>query len=225
MIKILLVEDNINLRMMMHDALEQESYKVFVANDGKEALQIMDKQHVDLMITDVMMPTVDGFELTKCLRDANYDLPVLMITAKGTYADKENGFTIGVDDYMVKPVDLKEMHLRVKALLRRSKIYHDHMLQVGRVILNQEAYTVMEDGHEQTLPVKEFQLLFQLLSNPNTIYTRLQLMDMIWGLDSDTDERTVDVHVQRIRKKFDHIKSFEIITVRGLGYKGVIEDV
>lgn len=223
MVNILVVEDDKNLQKLMMAVLKQNGYNVLNAKDGVEALEILDKSHVDLIITDIMMPNMDGYNLTKVLRESNYNLPILMITAKETLEDKRKGFLVGTDDYMVKPVDMDEMILRVRALLRRSKIANEQQLTIGDVKLDYNALTVNKDGETILLPKKEFYLLFKLLSYPSQIFTRQQLMDEIWGMESETDERTVDVHIKRLREKFADFEEFEIITVRGLGYKAEIE--
>jgi DNA-binding response OmpR family regulator len=164
---------------------------------------------------------MDGYELTESLRSADYNLPVLMVTAKSSFADKQKGFLVGTDDYMVKPIDVNEMLLRVKALLRRSKIVSERKLEIGRVIINYDSFSITRENDKQTLPQKEFFLLYKLLSYPDIIFTRLQLMDEIWGMDSESDDRTVDVHIKRLRERFNNYPEFEIITVRGVGYKGV----
>lgn len=220
MFNILVVEDDKNLRKLMTAFLEGDGYKVFQANDGNEALDIMDVSHIDLIISDIMMPNMDGYELTRELRQANYDLPILMVTAKDSFDDKKKGFMYGTDDYMVKPVDMNEMLLRVNALLRRAKIANEHKLEIGGITLDYDALTVqLPEGDSLVLPKKEFYLLFKLLSYPRQIFTRQQLMDEIWGLDNDADERTVDVHIKRLRDKFDGRPEFKIVTIRGLGYK------
>lgn len=221
MFSILVVEDDENLNKLMGEKLKNDAYQVFSAFDGEEALEVLDLQHIDLIISDIMMPKVNGYELTKQLRDAAYTLPILMITAKDQMEDMEKGFKAGTDDYMVKPINLKEMLLRVKALLRRAQIADDHKLIVGNVILDYDALTVTvrvkEEIHE--LPPKEFYLLFKLLSYPNKIFTRQELMDEIWGMNTEIDDRTVDSHIKKLRRRFENLVDFEIITVRGLGYK------
>jgi DNA-binding response OmpR family regulator len=218
---IMVVEDNANTRKLMEAVLLQNGYKPILAKDGLEALDIMQSTHVDLIVLDIMMPNMDGYELTRVLREANYNLPILMVTAKETLADKKKGFTIGADDYMVKPVDEEEMILRISALLRRSKIASEHKLVIGDTELDYNALTVRYKDKQEELPQKEFLLLFKLLSYTNKIFTRRQLMDEIWGMDSDTDDRTVDVHINRLRDRFRDNTDFDIITVRGLGYKAV----
>lgn len=219
MFQILVVEDDKNLCQLIKTVLEQNGYTVYQAKNGQQALDIMDHYHVDLVITDIMMPDIDGIELTKILRQADDDLPILMVTAKDAFEDKQKGFAVGTDDYMVKPIDLGELLLRISALLRRAKIVHDHQLTVGELVLDYDALTVSKGDDKITLPKKEFYLLYKLLSYPDVIFTRFQLMDEIWGMDSQADDRTVDVHIKRLREKFEAYKEFRIVTIRGLGYK------
>lgn len=220
---LLIVEDDENLLFLYQSILEQNGFVVFLATNGVEALDLLDKQHIDLLITDIMMPDMDGYELTQDLRQAGFELPILMITAKNTFQDKKKGFGMGIDDYMVKPIDLNEMVLRVEALLRRAQIVHNKQLTIGQTTLDQSSYQVIIKEEAETLPQKEFLLLYKLLSYPNKIFTRRQLMDEIWGLDSDSDERTIDVHIKRLRQKFQENPDFSIETIRGLGYKAVIQ--
>lgn len=219
MFNLLVVDDNESIRKLISTYLQRNGYNVTLAENGVEALEILGNIHVDLMIVDIMMPKMDGYTLTEDLRAANYDLPILMITAKETFEDKKKGFNAGTDDYMVKPIDMNEMLLRVAALLRRAKISNEHKISIGDVQLDYDTLTVTTPDETYVLPKKEFYLLFKLLSYPKKIYTRQQLMDEIWGMDSEADERTVDVHIKRLREKFEHLKEFEIITIRGLGYK------
>lgn len=221
MFSIMVVEDNSNVRKLMEAVLIENRYTPVLAKDGLEALEILDKQHIDLIVLDIMMPNMDGYELTKALRESRYNLPILMVTAKDTPSDKKKGFITGTDDYMVKPVDEEEMILRIAALLRRSQIVSEHRLIIGKTELYYDELTVKQGGKIEELPQKEFMLLFKLLSYQNKIFTRRQLMDEIWGLDSDSDERTVDVHINRLRERFKENGDFEIITIRGLGYKAV----
>lgn len=223
MVYIMVVEDDNNTRKLMEAVLLQNGYEVILAKDGIDALEKMENHHVDLIIADLMMPRMDGYEFTETLRKCNYSLPILMVTAKETSADKKKGFIVGTDDYMVKPVDEEEMLLRIAALLRRSKIANEHQLVVGNTILDYDALTVSQNGNIQELPNKEFMLLFKLLSYQNKIFTRRSLMDELWDMDSDTDERSVDVHINRLRDRFKGNSDFEIATVRGLGYKAVIK--
>lgn len=203
----------------MKAVLRQNGYNVLCAEDGVQALELLDSAHVDLIICDIMMPNMDGYALTDTLRKANNNLPVLMVTARETFDDKKKGFLVGTDDYMVKPVDMDEMVLRVAALLRRSRIINERRLSIGEVELNYDTLTVHRNNNSYILPKKEFYLLFKLLSYPKQIFTRQQLMDEIWGMDAEADERTVDVHIKRLREKFADFPEFEIVTVRGLGYK------
>ena len=223
MFSILIVEDNKNLRKLMTTYLKKNNYETLEAENGEEALKIMDKSHVDLIISDVMMPNMDGYELARELREANYMLPILMVTAKETIDDKREGFLSGVDDYMVKPIDMNEMVLRVGVLLRRANIINQRKLIIKNVILSYDELSVTKGQKVYDLPQKEFQLLYKLLSFPNKIFTRQELMDEIWGLESDSDERTVDVHIKRLREKFENFEEFEIATIRGVGYKGIIK--
>ncbi|QUH25742.1 response regulator transcription factor [Serpentinicella alkaliphila] len=219
MVNILVVEDDKNLQKLMTAVLKQSGYNVIVARDGEEALDEMSTSHVDLLISDIMMPTMDGYTLIDTLRKANYTLPILMVTAKETFDDKRKGFLVGTDDYMVKPIDMDEMLLRVAALLRRSRIINENKLKIGDVELDNNTLTISRNNEIILLPKKEFYLLFKLLSYPKQIFTRQQLMDEIWGMDTEADERTVDVHIKRLREKLASFTEFEIITVRGLGYK------
>ncbi|MDA2520008.1 response regulator transcription factor [Bacillus cereus] len=221
MFKILVVEDDTNTRKLMCAVLKQNGFETHGAKDAIVALKLMDKQHFDLVVVDLMMPHMDGYELTRILRLSWEHLPILMVTAKQEQKDKRKGFLVGTDDYMTKPVDEQEMVLRIKALLRRSKIASEHKLSVGKVVLDYDAHTVSHEDKVITLPQKEFYLLFKLLSYPNMIFTRLQLMDEIWGVESETDDSTLNVHINRIRDKFRDWPEFEILTVRGLGYKAV----
>ena len=221
MFNVMIVEDDANQRRLMSTVLEQYGYNVIQAIDGIDALEQLDKKHVDLMILDIMMPRMDGFELTDTLRQSGCNIPILMVTAKQSPVDKRKGFIIGTDDYMTKPVDEEEMVLRVGALLRRSRIVNEKKLTVGTTTLYYDSFTVVTGDTTNEHPQKEFLLLFKLLSYPGKIFTRRQLMDEIWDMDSESDERTVDVHVSRLRDKYRSCPDFEIVTVRGLGYKAV----
>ena len=219
MFRILVVEDTKNFRTLMAARLEQAGYEVLQAENGHIALAILENQQVDLIISDIMMPLIDGFELIASLREANFNTPILTITAKESFEDKEKGFRLGTDDYMVKPIDMNEMILRVAALLRRAKIANEHKINIGNIMLNYNTLSITGPDLNIELPKKEFLLLFKLLSYPKKIFTRQQLMDDIWGLDADADIRTVDSHIKKLRKKFDDRTEFKIITIRGLGYK------
>ena len=224
MFDILIVEDDFHTRKLIEDILIDEGYTPVSAADAQEALNIMEHQHIDLMITDIMMPGMDGYSLTEMLRSSGYDFPILMMTAKETIKDKRKGFLAGTDDYMVKPVDEEELILRIKALLRRAKIVSERKIIIGKVSLNYDSLTVSRESERYTLPQKEFLLLYKLLSYPDTIFTRMQLMDEIWGYDSQTGDHTVSVHVGRLRERFSEWPEFDIVTVRGLGYKAVKND-
>lgn len=219
--RILLVEDDERLQQLYQSVLERAGFLVFAVANGTEALKRLESTQVDVIITDIMMPVMDGYELLETLRSSRVETPMLIITAKADFEDKKKGFQLGTDDYMTKPVDVNEMVLRVEALLRRAKINHSHQLNIGQTSLNQETYEVIKQDQAILLPQKEFQLLYKLLSYPNKIFTRQQLMDDIWGLDTNTEERTIDVHIKRLRTRFIENDDFQIMTVRGLGYKAV----
>ena len=221
MFNILVVDDDKNTRLLMKAVLEREGYSVFLAENGVDAMETMDRVHVDLAVLDVMMPEMDGYEFTHTLRAADNNLPILMVSAKQLPADRKQGFLVGTDDYMTKPVDEEEMLLRIKALLRRARIVNERRIVIGDVVLDYDSFTVTRGEERQELPQKEFQLLYKLLSYPGKIFTRRQLMDEIWDMDSDTDERTVDVHINRLRDRFKGNPDFDIVTVRGLGYKAM----
>jgi two-component system, OmpR family, response regulator len=219
MFHILVAEDDDALNKMICVKLKQENYQVWSASNGIEALDIMEGQHIDLLISDIMMPELNGYELTKSLRDSSYNMPILLITAREEMEYMERGFRMGTDDYMVKPIRLKELVLRVGALLRRAQIANEHKLMIGDITLNYNELTVYSNNEIMELPKKEFYLLYQLLSYPNKIFTRQQLLEEIWGMDAEVDERTVDSHIKKLRRKFENVSEFEIVTIRGLGYK------
>lgn len=219
MFHILVAEDDYSLRELMCDYLTDNGYLVTPAKNGGELLALVDHAHFDLAVCDVMMPVVDGFTLTRELRDAGYTFPILMVTALETLEDKREGFLAGADDYMVKPIDLEELLLRIAALLRRTQSANEHLLRVGDVEIDYDALTVTAGEEVILLPKKELQLLFKLLCASGKTFTRRQLMDDIWGLDSDAEERTVDVHIKRLREKLGHLPQFSLVTVRGLGYR------
>ena len=196
-------------------------YRVLTASNGEEALEVMDGEHIDLVVLDIMMPKMDGYAFTKTLRSVQNELPILMVSAKQLPADRKQGFLAGTDDFMTKPVDEEEMLLRIKALLRRAKIASERRIVIGRVTLDYDSLSVTREGESQVLPQKEFLLLYKLLSYPGKIFTRIQLMDEIWGVDSDTGWETVTVHIGRLRKRFEGWQEFEIESVRGLGYRAI----
>lgn len=221
MINILVAEDDKHARKLLETVLKREGYRVFTVEDGEKVLEILEFQHIDLIVLDIMMPKMDGYEVSRLLREANFMTPILMATAKQLPEDKKKGFIVGTDDYMTKPIDTEEMLLRIRALLRRSQIVNERKLKVGKVILDYDALTVTREDDIQTLPQKEFYLLYKLLSYPGRIFTRIQLMDEIWGVETETTDTTVNVHINRLRKRFLDYPEFELVSVRGLGYKAV----
>ncbi len=221
MFHILVVDDDKNTRKYIQAVLEAENYTVSVAANGEDALAVMDQEYIDLVILDIMMPKMDGYEFTETLRSTNSDLPILMVSAKQLPADRHKGFLVGTDDYITKPIDETEMLLRIKALLRRAIIASERKIEIGDVTLDYDSMTVTKGGQTQELPQKEFLLLYKLLSYPGKIFTRIQLMDEIWGTETDTGWETVTVHIGRLRKRFEGWPEFEIESVRGLGYKAV----
>lgn len=221
--KILIIEDDPSLLQLYSIALRKEGYDTFLAHNGQEAWDVIEREHIDLIMTDIMMPVMDGYEFVELLRRSNPMLPVLMITAKDDFSSKSRGFSLGTDDYMTKPIDINEMVLRVRALLRRANIESERKLVLSGTVLDYDALTVTVGDTPLMLPQKEFYLLFKLVSYPNKIFTRLQLMDEIWGRGSTSDVQTIDVHINRLRKRFCDNPDFEIVTVRGLGYKVVLK--
>ncbi len=218
MFKILVIEDDNDLNELFCSVLKRNQYQPIGVSNADCALDVLDKEYIDLIITDIMMPGMNGFELIRQLRDAKIDLPILIITAKGDIMDKQIGFQIGADDYMVKPIDISEMILRVQALLRRAKSVNEKKLSFGGTTLEYTTWTMTDANGTQILPQKEFQLLYKLLSYPNQIFTRQQILDDIWGIDQE-DSHTLDVHISRLRERLKNNTDFEIITIRGLGYK------
>jgi len=218
---ILVVDDDKNTRMYFEALLKNNNYTVTLAKNGEAALDAMGKEHIDLVVLDIMMPKMDGYEFTQTLRECDNNLPILMVSAKQLPVDKNKGFAVGTDDYMTKPVNQDEFLYRIKALLRRAKIANERKIVVGDVVLDYDSLTVTKGDEVQELPQKEFMLLYKLLSYPGKIFTRIQLMDEIWGAESETGWETVTVHVGRLRKRFEGWSEFEIESVRGLGYKAV----
>ena len=221
MFHILVVDDDKNARLYMQAVLEADGYKVSMAEDGDKALKLLEKEVIDLVVLDIMMPVMDGYEFTKILREGNNYLPILMVSAKQLPTDRHKGFLAGTDDYITKPIDETEMLLRIKALLRRAKIANEQRIEIGNAVLDYESLSVTRGDEIQKLPQKEFQLLFLLLSYPGKIFTRIQLMDEIWGTESETGWETVTVHIGRLRKRFEGWEEFTIESVRGLGYRAV----
>ncbi len=224
MFTILITEDNQNTARLMEVVLTQNGYQTLRAGDGLEALDLLEKNHVDLILLDVMMPRMDGYEFTRILRESGSQIPILMVTAKDRPDDIHKGFLTGTDDYMTKPVDEMEMLLRIQALLRRAKIAADHELVMGSFKLNYDSHSYVDANGEQILPLKEFQLLFKLLSFPNKTITRNQLLDEFWSSESQSEIRTIDVHINHLRERFKDHPDFRIVTVRGLGYKAIRTD-
>ena len=221
MFHILVVDDDRSTRLYVRALLQAERYTVSLAQNGVEALSVLEQEHIDLVVLDVMMPQMDGYEFTRQIRGANIDLPILMVSAKQLPMDRKLGFIAGTDDFMVKPVDEEELLLRIKALLRRTRIASERQIVIGPVRLDYDSLTVSREDEVFTLPHKEFLLLYKLLANPGKSFTRIELMDEIWGADSETGWETVTVHVGRLRKHFEGWPEFEIVSVRGLGYKAV----
>ena len=224
MFNILVVEDDKNLRKLITTYLQRNKYNTYEATNGEEALNVLDQSYIDLIVSDIMMPKMDGYELIKSLREAKYDVPILIITAKSEIEDKKEGFLLGADDCMVKPIDIEEMLLRIQVLLRRSKSASEKKIQIGDLLLNYNQLSVIKKDKVYNLAQKEFYLLYKLLSTPNTIFTRQELIEEVWGLESDSDYRTVDVHIKRIREKMKDVDEFEIVTIRGIGYKAIIHE-
>ena len=224
MFNIMVVEDDAGTRKLMEAVLLQNGYNPILAENGIEALKIMDTTHVDLVVLDIMMPLMDGYEFAQTVRKSDESLPILMVTAREGIEDKKRGFLVGTDDYMVKPVNNDELVWRINALLRRSKIVNEHRLTIGETTFEYDELSVTRKGNTETLPKKEFLIIYKLLAYPNKIFTRLQIMDEIWGLETCTDEHSVDVHINRLRNRFKDNPDFEIVTIRGLGYKAVIKN-
>ncbi|MBP3370552.1 MAG: response regulator transcription factor [Clostridia bacterium] len=221
MFKVMIVEDDRDLRQLFSRVLMKNGYSVVGVSNGQEALDEMESSFFDIIISDIMMPVMDGYELVRTLREAGNNIPVLMITAKDAFDDMQTGFSSGSDDYMIKPVNVNEMVLRVGALLRRSQIANERRITIGSTVLECDSLTVTEDREQFILPQKEFMLLYKMASYPGKIFTRQQLMDEIWGYDSGSDTHTVDVHIGRLREKFGESRDFKIVTMRGVGYKVV----
>ncbi len=219
MFKVLIVEDDRALRQLFSRVLMNNGYTAKGVSNGQEALDALDSDYYDLIISDIMMPVMDGYELVRQLRDSGNTTPVMMITAKDAFDDMRLGFLSGTDDYMVKPVNVNEMVLRVGALLRRAQMINDRRITIGNTVLDGDSFTVTSEGESSVLPQKEFMLLYKLASFPGRIFTRQQLMDEIWGYDSESDTHTVDVHIGRLRERFRDNKDFKIVTMRGVGYK------
>ena len=221
MFKILIVEDDAELRGLFQKVLVKNGYSVKCAENGEQALEVLENDYTDLIISDVMMPVMDGYELVRTLRDSGNQTPVMMITAKDAYDDMRQGFLSGTDDYLVKPVNVNEMVLRAGALLRRAQMINSRRINLGGTVLEYDSLSVSYSGKTVVLPQKEFLLLYKMASYPGKIFTRQQIMDDIWGYDSETDAHTVEVHIGRLRERFRDNPDFEIVTIRGVGYKAV----
>lgn len=221
MFHILVVEDDHHANTLISAFLRADGYRVTSVFDGQQALDQLQQLHIDLLVADIMMPHMDGYELTRQLRDAQYQLPILMLSARQLPEDKHRGFLVGTDDYMTKPVDRTELLLRIRALLRRSMIVHERKISIGEVSLHYDALTVTRKEDTHLLPPKEFYLLYKLLAYPGQVFTRMQLLDEIWGLETESSDSTVTVHINRLRKRFEHYDEFELQAVRGLGYRAV----
>ena len=221
MFHILVVEDDRALRELFCTVLSKNGFVYHEARDGADAWDVLEKQYIDLVVTDIMMPNMDGFEFVKSIRGSGLNMPVLMITAKDTFEDMQSGFLAGTDDYMVKPVNVNEMILRINALLKRAQIVNEKKIQFENAELRYDDLTVCINGDCSVLPQKEFYILYKLLSNPNRVFTKQQIMDEIWGMDTESDPHTLDVHISRLRERFKDGAGFEIVTIRGLGYKAV----
>lgn len=221
MMKILIAEDDHELRQLFSHVLISNGYAVTGVSNGQEALDAMDTDYFDMIISDIMMPIMDGFELVRQLRDAGSSIPIMMITARDAFDDMRQGFLSGTDDYMIKPINVNEMVLRVEALLRRAQMINNRRLVIGNTVMEMDSLTVTSGKEAMVLPQKEFMLLYKLASLPGKILTRQQLMDEIWGYDTGSDSHTVDVHIGRLRERFRDNTDFKIVTMRGVGYKVV----
>ncbi len=221
--KILVVEDNIDLNKAVCNYLSQKGFETFASYDANEAYDVLYENQIDLIISDIMMPGTNGFEFAAAIREYNKETPIIFMTARDDFTAKQLGYSLGIDDYMVKPIDLDELHLRIGALLRRAKIANSKKLIIGNLVLDADEHSAYYDDEEIQLTVREFDLLFKLLSYPKKAFTRSQLMDEFWDIDTNSSTRTVDVYITKIRDKFSHCDEFEIVTVHGLGYKAVIK--
>ena len=221
MFKVLVVEDDRDLRQLFARVLQRSGYETLEAGDGQQALEVLEREYVDVIISDIMMPVMDGNALVRALREDGVKTPVLMITAKSTLDDMREGFLSGTDDYMVKPVNVNEMVLRVGALLRRARMLSERRQKIGETLLECDSLTVSREGKSMVLPQKEFMLLYKMAAYPGKIFTRQQLMDEIWGYNAEVDSHTVDVHIGRLRERFKDNPDFRIVTMRGVGYKVV----
>ncbi len=221
--KILIVEDNQDFNRAVSSYLSQRGYEVFSCLNANEAYDVLYENTIDLIISDIMMPGTDGFEFASAVREMNKDVPILFVTARDDFMSKRIGYGVGVDDYMVKPIDLDELNLKIGALLRRAKIAVSRKISIGKLVLDADEYTAYYDGNEIALTVREFDIIFKLLSYPKKTFTRSQLMNEFWDVDTNSSTRTVDVYITKLREKFSRCEEFEIVTVHGLGYKAVVK--
>ena len=223
MITIMIVEDDEMVRLLTKAKLSS-LYKILEAADGEEALELLDHNHADLLIVDIQMPNMNGYELVRSLRDTGDMTPVIMLTAMNTFAHKKEGFASGVDDYMIKPIDYEELIWRIEALLRRAKISNENRIVIGDFVMEQSTFSAQYHGENIPLTNKEFDLLYKFLSYPGTVFTKQQLMDEIWGYDSETEYDTIKTYISRLRNKFSACREFELISIRGLGYKAILHE-
>ena len=220
---VLVVEDDLHVQTLTKVKLKSH-FKVLCANNGEEALEVMDHQHVDLIVCDIMMPEMDGYELVETLRAGHETIPVIMVTAREAFDDKRKGFSLGADDYMVKPINYEELIWRINALLRRAKIAGENRITLGELVLDSQTYTLTKGNAKMDLPKKEFELLYKLLSYPGVIFTKNQLLDDIWGYDSTSDENTVKTHISRLRGRFENYDEFKIVTIKGVVYEAELKE-
>lgn len=221
-VKVLIVDDEVHIRELIKFYLNKEGYEIREAGNGQEALDIVENEFIDLAIVDIMMPVMDGYEFVREMKEIR-DIPAIMLTAKGTSEDKLKGFDLGADDYVTKPFDAAELMARVKTILKRYSVNAKNIITIGDTTLDGEKYEIIHKGEVIHLPLKQFELVFELAKNPNQIFSREQLIEKIWGMDYDGFDRTVDVHIKRIRENLGHIDDFKVVTVRGLGYKVEVE--
>jgi DNA-binding response OmpR family regulator len=223
MVNILVVEDNEHTRMLTEARLKRY-YNVITAENGSDALDIFYERQIDLIVADIMMPVMDGYEMVKSLRDDNINVPVIFLTAKSEFEDKRKGYDLGIDDYVTKPIDYEELLLRIKAILKRANISDKLKINIGKFEMDENDYSVKNNGEVIELTKKEFDLLFKLLSYPNKVMTKMQLLESIWGYESNSSEDTIKTHINKIRNKLSDVTDFEIVAVKGLGYKAIVGD-
>lgn len=222
MATVLIVEDDESMRLLMSIKLGKK-FDIEQAGNGVEALNKLEAKHIDLIVADIMMPVMDGYDLVRAIRNQDNTVPIILATAKQSFEDKKDGFAVGADDYMIKPINFDELIWRIDALLRRSKIAADKEITVGKFVLNLSTFEAMYNGIQIEMARKEFELLYKLLSYPNKLFSKDRLMEDIWGYDSPSDDTTIRTHINRLRNKLDSVEEFEIVTIRGIGYKAVIK--